>query len=212
VPECLNNLQLFENYLQDEVTQFQQSGSLLPDDPLRIRVDVSLDGSIKTTMATTPITSVEKLYPRELFQPSDVNVKEAYNIVLDRSATIVSEFSWVKTSKRQNYDQARSRMKEVLACMDILDLTTSEIILHNASDEVTEGTISNVYFWRNGKWISPPAGPTNGGLEGVARRWALESGICQGVEPVSRGSVQLGEMVWISNGVRGFNIGKIVWM
>jgi 4-amino-4-deoxychorismate lyase len=48
-----------------------------------------------------------------------------------------------------------------------------------------------------------------GGQRGTSRRWALKKGFCM-EEPVGRGTVEVGEGVWVSNGVRGFGFGKIV--
>lgn len=43
---------------------------------------------------------------------------------------------------------------------------------------------------------------------GTTRRWALERGLC--VEGrVDRGSVRWGEVVWLSNGVRGWGWGRV---
>lgn len=43
---------------------------------------------------------------------------------------------------------------------------------------------------------------------GTTRRWALGRGLCV-QEPVTKGSVEVGEKVWLSNGVRGWGWGKV---
>ncbi|KAG9185677.1 4-amino-4-deoxychorismate lyase [Alternaria panax] len=48
-----------------------------------------------------------------------------------------------------------------------------------------------------------------GGQRGTSRRWALGSGYCM-EEPVSIETVEVGEGVWVSNGVRGFGFGRVV--
>ena len=60
---------------------------------------------------------------------------------------------------------------------------------------------TTVYFFRDGRWVTPPAG--NGCKEGVSRRWALEHG---GVEEriVQMEDVTDREMVWLSSAVGGF--------
>lgn len=64
-----------------------------------------------------------------------------------------------------------------------------------------------------GRWghslRSATSWPDSGGQRGTTRRWALRSGHCM-EEIVDRSSVKVGELVWVSNGVRGFHIGKIV--
>ena len=49
----------------------------------------------------------------------------------------------------------------------------------------------------------------SGGQRGTTRRWALGKGLCM-EEPVFRETVEIGEGMWVSNGVRGFGFGKVV--
>ncbi|KAK7535168.1 uncharacterized protein J3D65DRAFT_630320 [Phyllosticta citribraziliensis] len=48
-----------------------------------------------------------------------------------------------------------------------------------------------------------------GGQRGTTRRWALRGGLCM-EEPVEASSVEVGERLWVSNGVRGFGVGVVV--
>lgn len=48
-----------------------------------------------------------------------------------------------------------------------------------------------------------------GGQRGTTRRWALGMGMCM-EEPVGVDTVEKGEGVWVSNGVRGFGFGRVV--
>ena len=67
-----------------------------------------------------------------------------------------------------------------------------------------EGSVRNVAFWRDGKWVSP----VRGGLRGTVRRWMLEKG--RAVEgDVRRDEVRKGEWVLLSNGVEGCSVGVI---
>ena len=81
-----------------------------------------------------------------------------------------------------------------------------EILLYNPTSEITEGTLTTPYFFRAGTWLTPSA--RSGGNQGTTRRWALEKGLCvEGV--VRREDVMVGEVVWLSNGVRGWGWGKV---
>jgi hypothetical protein len=132
-------------------------------------------------------------------------------------------------------------------------------MLHNECGEMTEGSITSLYFFRGGRWVTPPVGvPAGdfdartlrgdeegegkgnggdgerwdegemrrpfagrwghsvrsakvgaGGQRGTTRRWALAMGMCM-EEPVGVDTVQVGETVWVSNGVVGFGSGKVV--
>jgi 4-amino-4-deoxychorismate lyase len=148
----------------------------------------------------------------------------------------------------------------------------SEVMLFNEVSEMTEGSMTSLYFFRGGRWVTPPVGvpagefssstlrssePRSeleggvaasnipgregkegwdqrqdegelrkpflgrwghsvrsakvgaGGQRGTTRRWALGQGMCM-EEPVSVDTVEVGEEVWVSNGVRGFGFGRVV--
>jgi 4-amino-4-deoxychorismate lyase len=71
-----------------------------------------------------------------------------------------------------------------------------------------EGSLTSVYFWRQGQWTTPPVDVGLGGQRGTTRRWALEKGLAvEGV--VTYQSLVDGEECWISNGVRGFVFGTV---
>lgn len=69
-----------------------------------------------------------------------------------------------------------------------------------------EGSITTPYFARKGKWVTPPT--AHGGNVGTTRRWALETGLCSERE-VLRCDVKVGEVVWLSNGARGWGWGRV---
>lgn len=72
---------------------------------------------------------------------------------------------------------------------------------------MSEGSLTSVYFARGGRWVTPPV--DSGGQAGTTRRWALDEGLCV-EEVVRREGVAEGEVVWVSNGVRGFIRGTVV--
>ena len=119
-------------------------------------------------------------------------------------------------------------------------------MLFNEVNELTEGTFTSLYFFRGGRWVTPPVGvPSDeftsttlkdgnedegelrrpfagrwghsvrsakvgaGGQRGTSRRWALAKGYCM-EETVGIDTVKVGEGVWLSSGVRGFQYGKVV--
>lgn len=180
---------------------------------LKIRLDVFRDGQAKTTFAPVPAATSAMLYPKHLPALEEVDQSSTYDVVLDWVPTQITPFTHLKTANRSDYDEARSRMTEVQSKVygEAKAIPPSEVILHNPYGDVTEGSFTNVYFWRNNQWITPPVGHESGGLAGVARRWALETKLCERIEKVKVEDVQEGEVVWISNGVRGFDIGRIVY-
>lgn len=83
----------------------------------------------------------------------------------------------------------------------------AEVFMYNDAGEMSEGSLTSVYFWRDGRWVTPPVG--SGGQAGTTRRWALEGGLCV-EEVVRRYEVREGDEAWVSNGVRGFIRGRVV--
>ena len=81
-----------------------------------------------------------------------------------------------------------------------------EILLRNEHGEVSEGTVTTPYFWRDGVWITPRE--SCGGNLGTTRRWALDNGLAQeGVVMVDE--IEHDEVIWVSNGVRGWGWGRV---
>jgi 4-amino-4-deoxychorismate lyase len=197
--------------LSNAVAEFFKTQELSEETPLKLRVDITEEGHMKTSIVlmSKTTTTLHRLYPSKLAKPDEMADMKKHTIILDWEPTAISTFTWLKTSQRDDYDVARKRMVKSFREAKSLIPANIEIILHNPRSEITEGSVTNVYFWRNEQWITPPVGPENGGLEGVVRRWALESGLCATIEKVMVGSVQNGEVVWISNGVRGFDPGII---
>jgi len=72
-----------------------------------------------------------------------------------------------------------------------------------------EGSLTSVYFWRGGRWITPTVG--SGGQDGTSRRLALERDLC-GEGVVKAGELVEGEACWISSGVRGFMRGEVKFL
>jgi len=76
-----------------------------------------------------------------------------------------------------------------------------------AADLLMEGALTSVYVFRNDSWVTPAL--SSGCQNGTTRRWALEQGLCSEANiPVQ--SLQHGELIWLSNGVRGFIRGVVV--
>lgn len=99
------------------------------------------------------------------------------------------------------YEAARERVS-------IPSFTTpAEVFMYGENDEMTEGSLTSVYFLRDGRWVTPPV--DSGGQAGTTRRWALGEGMCQEAV-VRKEDVREGEEAWVSNGVRGFIQGKVI--
>ncbi|EAT86557.1 hypothetical protein HBI56_128270 [Parastagonospora nodorum] len=171
--------------------------------------------------------------------PSVPNPPE-WTLKLDTQPTPSSSFTLLKTTMREMYNDARARALPANPAAP----GQVEVMLFNDVDELTEGTYTSLYFYRGGRWVTPPVGvpsafkPSSqdgeqdegelrvpfpgrwghsvrskkvgaGGQRGTSRRWALGKGFCM-EEPISIDTIEVGEGVWVSSGVRGFGFGRVV--
>lgn len=83
---------------------------------------------------------------------------------------------------------------------------SANIVITSADGDIMEGSLTSVYFYRDGRWVTPPV--SSGGQAGTTRRWLLERGLCD-EERVNVDSLVDGEECWLSNGVRGLVWGKV---
>lgn len=83
-----------------------------------------------------------------------------------------------------------------------------EVLLFNLDHEIMDASITTPYFYRpqlcpknSSGWITPEN--RCGGQMGTTRRWALDQGLCS-MGVVQMESLRHGEVVWLSNAVKGF--------
>lgn len=158
--------------------------------PLKLRVLLSPDGALSVSATPALPTPLHHLQPPSLPEPGAHT--PTWRVRLDTQPTEPSAHTTHKTTSRQHYDAARART-------GLVGLE-EEVVLWNGRGECMEGSITSVYFWRDGAWVTPEL--ECGGNNGTTRRWLLERGVVrEGV--VAVGTVVAGETVLLSNGVRG---------
>ncbi|EXJ60305.1 hypothetical protein A1O7_04457 [Cladophialophora yegresii CBS 114405] len=138
--------------------------------------------------------------------PSAAEMKVPSRVMVDSRPTLPSVFTRHKTTCRQAYDEARGRADPPLRPTTMP--TDCEVLLFNSGGEIMEASMSSVYFLREGEgmWVTPRL--EAGGMQSVTRTYALGKGWC--VEAaVMKESIRDGEVVWLSNAVRGFFSGRI---
>jgi branched-subunit amino acid aminotransferase/4-amino-4-deoxychorismate lyase len=178
--------------LQASITAYLSTIAPEPTAPLKVTLYVSATGVVD--IASTPATPPLYPFAFAVTPPPATNL----TATIHRSPTpiSVSLFTRHKTNCRELYDTIRAELS-----ISNLPPTTTEVLLHNTSGQVTEASLSTVYLWRKGQWVTPAA--ECGGNLGVTRTLALEKGWCvEGL--VNIRDVQMGEVVALSNGVRGF--------
>lgn len=163
--------------------------------PVRVRVLLERDGRITAETSPTPAVPPENLFPLRIPPPqssfSSVKVSpltggaltlgpgdsipgearrgEGWTVVPDKSKTAPSPFTSYKTTNRDMYTESRKRVG-----IEHFGEEKEVLIVSDKDDAIMEGSLTSVFFWRNGKWTTPP--PSSGGQIGTTRRWLLEKG------------------------------------
>ncbi|RPA72541.1 hypothetical protein BJ508DRAFT_334932 [Ascobolus immersus RN42] len=188
----------FEKRSQVEVERYYATQEALK--PLRVRISLGIDweSGYGFYCEPTPPLPLSQLLPKLPLAPppsepaalEEIESGSVPYAVVDTVATRQDAFTIYKTTKRQCYDEARARAQ--------LKPGLCEVLLWDEDRYLTEGSTTNMHFWREGRWVSP-----TGGVNGTVRR-KLVNGEAIGemqvkVEDVAEG----GEWVLLSNGVRG---------
>ena len=173
--------------------QISDHTAKLPSKPHKLTLMVNQRGAVNISSAP----ALPPLYPFHLPSgppPAFDQVKSV--IYIAPHATYASVFTSYKTTHRPMYTAIR-----LASHLQAEAPTSAEILLYNGQDEVTEASLSTVYFWRHEGWVTPSA--RCGGNVGSSRALALENGWCT-ESVLQRDDVCVGEVIGLSNGVRGF--------
>ncbi|KAM7184286.1 Aminotransferase, class IV [Naviculisporaceae sp. PSN 640] len=190
--------------------ELKKNPSLGADTPLRLRITLTKSGTLGLQAFPYPPVPLEALFPSSLSLPPPATSHTRYTITLDSVKTPTSEYTHFKTTHRSMYDSARQR-----AHIDVPSAKKEVLLMNDIDGSVMEGSITTPYFFRNGRWVTPPVNAQysvkgdSGGNDGTSRRWAIESGLAY-EEPVYAASIKNGEECWLSNGASGFFPGKII--
>lgn len=148
--------------------------------PLRVRIVMDHQGKITVEKFNAAPTALANLLPERLPPPgcskgqNEPLEEPLWALIVDEADTPRSEYTHFKTTKRAMYDDARQRL-------EIAPTDLKEVLLINKDDRtIMEGSLTTPYFWRDGKWVTPPVSKRfslevgSGGQDGTSRRWALE--------------------------------------
>jgi hypothetical protein len=103
-------------------------------------------GALQLGPGTTP--------PAGNQDPNDPPAPPLWTLRLDTQSTPRTPFTLLKTTQRTVYDESRARALPSNPQSSV----HAEVILFNAVQEVTEGTLTSLYFFRGGRWVTPPVG------------------------------------------------------
>jgi len=163
----------------------------------KLRIAIPASHQMEISSTPTPPCPLYSLFPGYLSPCT----QPTFRVFTSPQSSTASIFTVHKTTHRAQYDAVRA----LLPPSTTTDLP-SEILLVNDQGNIIEGSITTPYFHRKGEWVTPAA--SLGGNLGTTRRFAIEHGLCQeGI--VHKDSVQVGEAVVLSNGVRGWGWGRL---
>lgn len=124
---------------------------------------------------------------------------------LDTEPTIPSIFTSTKTTHREAYNLARTRVG--IPAVGIEPGTPNDVVLYCADGRVMETSIRNIAFWREDRWVTPSL--QVGCLPGVARRLLVEEGKIVEGEILIR-DLKVEEVLLLFNAVEGARLGKLL--
>lgn len=205
------------DWLQQDLRSFRQSLDASITDrsrPWRLRVVVDSNGN-----GTVDVYPTADIDPTNLLIPSlrTSSAASVWRVHVDTQYITPSSLTTHKTTAREDYTAARLRAGIRSPA------ETAEVLTVNPDGEVMEGSITTPYFLRRGTraagtegdpdqsgpmWITPPL--ASGGNAGTTRRYALSQGFCV-EQTITRAELVDGESCWLSNGVRGFMPGVVVF-
>jgi 4-amino-4-deoxychorismate lyase len=159
------------------------------DEPLKMRILFDKDANMTVDLAAVPKVPLETLYPTSFtppdqkaapdpaktFTPSPLTggaltlgptdsfpsvppAPPPWTLKLDTAPTPSSPFTLLKTTKREMYDSSRTRALPATPAGSIY----REVMLYNEVNELTEGTLTSLYVYRGGRWVTPPVGVPSG--------------------------------------------------
>lgn len=141
---------------------------------MRVRLTLGIDGIVVTGTELPPKPPVFR-----------------FALAPDRLA---SDSVWLrhKTTNRAFYDAPRQQAHA--------ELGVDEVVFLNERDEVTEGSITNLFVERDGMLLTPPL--SSGLLPGTLRAELLASGRAK-EQVLTLADLEQAEAIWLGNSVRG---------
>ncbi|KAH7130159.1 hypothetical protein B0J11DRAFT_430340 [Dendryphion nanum] len=183
VEERLADGKVFHNTLLEHIQQWKEKGG--QDGALKLRILFDGGGKLTVECAILPPLPLSSLFPTSLdrpkietashlakaFEPSPLtggalelgptdslpSRKEdptTWKLRLDSAPTPSSPLTVLKTTHRDLYNTSRARALPANPSAP----ANVEVVMYNECDELTEGSITSIYVYRGGRWVTPPVG------------------------------------------------------
>jgi 4-amino-4-deoxychorismate lyase len=180
---------------------------------MQMRVLLHKNGSLQATataITSIPFAALLSAATMDLEVSASGSTDTGMVIVVDTIPTMSSPFTRSKTDNRAHYDEARKRAALPALGVSVPASTPAEVLLFNEREEVTETSIRNIAFRRNGRWLTPQG--ESGCLLGVVRQRLLDVGLISESSSGQATHVQQledGETVMTFNAVEGCRLGRL---
>lgn len=176
--------------------KLESSVSSSCQDALRVRILVHQNGDITVESGVVASVPLENLFPAQIPRPQEPAMKvspltggalelgsqdsikklngdpqqrQPYIVMVDTDRTKPTPFTTYKTTSRDIYTGARSRVG-----IESMTDPKEVLIISDVEGKIMEGSLTSTFFWRDHRWVTPPLG--DGGQAGTTRRWLLEKG------------------------------------
>lgn len=162
----------------------------------RLRLTINKQGEVKITAHI----AAQRYNLFDGFNTLENYTSKIWNLYIDSEPITISPFTSFKTTRRDRYNEARSR------ALDPNTDEPQEVLLYNTANQITEGSITNVAFktidLKTGEeqWITPPL--ASGCLCGVVRHLLLTKGLIS-EKQINLKDVKVGDEVLLFNGLQG---------
>lgn len=156
---------------------------------LRVRLSLAKDGAMD--IASSPCEMMQCTQLPEFPEP----VRHGLPVVQFAETPVSSSSCWLmhKTTRREIYDREFARIRESGGF---------DLLFVNEKGEVTEGAITNICIYRDGRYLTPPI--ASGLLAGTMRQKLLQNHDVKVVEQILfADDVLQAEAVFMVNSVRG---------
>lgn len=172
------------------ISRLTQEEKNFTDHCCRVRLVLEKDGRIilKTDAALPPSCTSLPVKPKKMIGNSPVMIDFS-----PKPVNTMAAWSFFKTSRRELYDNEYARA---------LDQGLYEYIFLNEVGEVTEGCVTNIVIYSNGRYKTPPV--ACGLLPGIMRgRLLADVGRPVFEEVLREDDIRTAEAVFVCNSVRG---------
>jgi 4-amino-4-deoxychorismate lyase len=140
------------------------------------------------------------LFPTSFDIPSSLSDDSVWEVYLYPNAEDPSPYAALAQTPSFLYEDAR----KYAGIQNMFE--KKEVLLGNKDGKLIGGSTMLVLCEREGRWLTPRL--EDGAEDTAVRRWLLEKGLGEDTS-IEIKSLKDGELVWLGNGIYGFQVGRL---